>query len=69
MSTGSVHTAIPIKVYPATESHSNLFRQFHTAHDGRIRYRKVCELDGEQLDQAAEMTRAMRPRWAPSCRQ
>ncbi len=42
---------IPIKVYPATESHSVSFRQVHTADGGRIRYRKVCELDGQELSQ------------------
>ncbi|MEU6299817.1 Ku protein [Streptomyces erythrochromogenes] len=42
---------IPIKVFPATESHSISFRQIHTADGGRIRYRKVCELDGEELAQ------------------
>ncbi|MGW7102866.1 non-homologous end joining protein Ku [Streptomyces sp. NPDC054838] len=47
---------IPIKVYPATESHSISFRQFHTADGGRVRYRKVCEVDGRELDQS-EITR------------
>ncbi|MEU4729580.1 Ku protein [Streptomyces sp. NPDC023588] len=47
---------IPIKVVPATESHDISFRQIHTADGGRIRYRKVCELDGQELSQA-EITR------------
>ncbi|MGW2681075.1 non-homologous end joining protein Ku [Streptomyces sp. NPDC001436] len=42
---------IPIKVWPATESHDVSFRQIHTADGGRVRYRKVCEIDGEQLGQ------------------
>ncbi|WP_240804217.1 Ku protein [Streptomyces sp. A0592] len=42
---------IPIKVVPATESHNISLRQIHTADGGRIRYRKVCELDGQQLHQ------------------
>ncbi|WP_405827328.1 Ku protein [Streptomyces sp. NBC_00105] len=42
---------IPIKVVPATESHAISLRQIHTADGGRIRYRKVCELDGQQLRQ------------------
>ncbi|MEU3670827.1 Ku protein [Streptomyces virginiae] len=42
---------IPIKVVPATESHDISFRQIHTADGGRIRYRKVCEIDGQQLRQ------------------
>ncbi|MFJ7153486.1 Ku protein [Streptomyces sp. NPDC101118] len=41
--------SIPIKLVNATESHSISFRQIHTADGGRIRYRKVCELDGEEL--------------------
>ncbi|RMI34476.1 non-homologous end joining protein Ku [Streptomyces triticirhizae] len=40
---------IPIKVVSATENHSVSFRQVHTADEGRIRYRKVCELDGQEL--------------------
>ncbi|MDH2387445.1 Ku protein [Streptomyces sp. HNM0663] len=41
--------SIPIKLVNATESHSIAFRQIHTADGGRIRYRKVCELDGKEL--------------------
>ncbi|NLU71633.1 Ku protein [Streptomyces sp. HNM0575] len=37
--------SIPIKVVSATESHSVSFHQIHTADGGRIRYRKVCELE------------------------
>ncbi|KAB8162520.1 Ku protein [Streptomyces sp. 3MP-14] len=40
---------IPIKVVSATENHSVSFRQVHIADEGRIRYRKVCELDGQEL--------------------
>ncbi|WP_327310083.1 Ku protein (plasmid) [Streptomyces sp. NBC_01298] len=36
---------------PATESHDISFRQIHTADGGRVRYRKVCELDGQELRQ------------------
>ncbi|MFD9795593.1 Ku protein [Streptomyces sp. NPDC059070] len=49
--------SIPIKLVNATESHSISFRQIHTADGGRVRYRKVCELDGEELD-AAEIGKA-----------
>ncbi|MCT2590292.1 Ku protein [Streptomyces sp. N2-109] len=50
---------IPIKVFSATESHSVSFRQIHTTDGGRIRYRKVCELDerevpGEEIGKAYE---------------
>ncbi|WP_030853532.1 Ku protein [Streptomyces sp. NRRL F-4474] len=41
--------SIPIKLVNATESHSISFRQIHLADGGRIRYRKVCELDGEEV--------------------
>jgi DNA end-binding protein Ku len=40
---------IPIKVVNATEERSISFRQVHLEDMGRIRYRKVCELDGQQL--------------------
>ncbi|QES48247.1 Ku protein [Streptomyces venezuelae] len=42
--------SIPIKLVNATENHSISFRQIHLADGGRIRYRKVCELDGEELE-------------------
>ncbi|KQX47303.1 MULTISPECIES: Ku protein [unclassified Streptomyces] len=41
--------SIPIKLVNATESRSVSFRQVHTEDGGRIRYRKVCELDGEEV--------------------
>ncbi|MFF5722885.1 Ku protein [[Kitasatospora] papulosa] len=42
---------IPIKVVSATENHSISFHQYHREDMGRIRTRKVCELDGEVLSQ------------------
>ncbi|MFF5335146.1 Ku protein [Streptomyces sp. NPDC013181] len=44
--------SIPIKLVNATENHSISFRQIHTEDGGRIRYRKVCELDGEEVTSA-----------------
>ncbi|KPI05663.1 DNA repair protein [Actinobacteria bacterium OV450] len=44
--------SIPIKLVNATESHSISFRQIHLSDGGRIRYRKVCELDGEEVPAA-----------------
>ncbi|QPP09021.1 Ku protein [Streptomyces bathyalis] len=41
--------SIPIKVVSATESHSVSFHQVHTADGGRIRYRKVCELEEREV--------------------
>lgn len=46
--------SIPIKLFNATENHAISFRQIHTTDGGRIRYRKVCELD-EQEVQSAEI--------------
>ena len=40
---------IPIKVYSATEERDISFRQVHEADSGRIRYRRVCEIDGEEV--------------------
>lgn len=44
--------SIPIKLVNATESHSISFRQIHTEDGGRIRYRKVCELDDREVTQS-----------------
>ncbi|MGX1547510.1 non-homologous end joining protein Ku [Streptomyces adustus] len=44
--------SIPIKLVNATESHSISFRQFHTEDGGRIRYRKICELEDREVPSA-----------------
>ncbi|MGW0880990.1 non-homologous end joining protein Ku [Streptomyces sp. NPDC002671] len=44
--------SIPIKLVNATESHAIAFRQIHTEDGGRIRYRKVCELEDREVSQA-----------------
>ncbi|MGW5128296.1 non-homologous end joining protein Ku [Streptomyces sp. NPDC004069] len=44
--------SIPIKLVNATESHTISFRQIHTEDGGRIRYRKVCELEEREVTQA-----------------
>jgi DNA end-binding protein Ku len=44
--------SIPIKLVNATESHSISFRQIHTEDGGRIRYRKVCELEDREVTSA-----------------
>jgi DNA end-binding protein Ku len=36
----------------ATESHAISFRQIHTEDNGRIRYRKVCELEDREVSQS-----------------
>nr|WP_155059059.1 Ku protein [Streptomyces blattellae] len=43
--------SIPIKLVNATESRSISFRQIHTEDGGRIRYRKVCELEDREVTQ------------------
>ncbi len=40
---------IPVSVYPATEEKSVRFNQLHDADMGRIRYKRVCEVDGEEV--------------------
>jgi DNA end-binding protein Ku len=44
--------SIPIKVVNATESHAISFRQIHLDDGGRIRYRKVCELEDSEVSTA-----------------
>ncbi|MEW2552223.1 Ku protein [Streptomyces zhihengii] len=41
--------SIPVKLMNATENHSLSFRQIHAADGGRIRYRKVCELEEKEV--------------------
>ncbi|MGZ0710517.1 non-homologous end joining protein Ku (plasmid) [Coraliomargarita sp. W4R53] len=38
---------VPVKVYSATEDHDVSLHQVHNADGGRIRYQRVCEIDGE----------------------
>lgn len=40
---------VPVKLYSATEDHDVSLHQVHDADGGRIRYRRVCELDGETV--------------------
>jgi DNA end-binding protein Ku len=41
---------IPVSVYPATEEKSLKFNQLHDEDMGRIRYKRVCSIDGEEVD-------------------
>jgi DNA end-binding protein Ku len=41
---------IPVAVYPATEEKSLKFNQLHDEDLGRIRYKRVCAVDGEEVD-------------------
>ncbi|WP_395244598.1 Ku protein [Agromyces sp. MMS24-K17] len=38
---------VPVKLYSATETHDVSLHQVHAADGGRIRYQRVCEIDGE----------------------
>ncbi|MEU6760966.1 Ku protein [Streptomyces sp. NPDC046853] len=44
--------SIPIKLMNATENHSVSFRQVHVEDGGRVRYRKVCELEEREVTSA-----------------
>jgi len=41
---------IPVRVYGATEAKSLRFHQLHAPDGGRIRYKRVCSVDGEEVD-------------------
>jgi DNA end-binding protein Ku len=40
---------IPIRLYAATEHRDVSFRQVHREDGGRIRFRRVCSIDGEEV--------------------
>jgi DNA end-binding protein Ku len=40
---------IPVKLYAATEQKDIAFRQVHRTDGGRIRFRRVCSIDGEEI--------------------
>ncbi|BDZ47654.1 Ku protein [Naasia aerilata] len=41
---------VPVKVYSATEDHDVPMHQVHDADGGRIRYQRICEIDGEVVE-------------------
>ncbi|MCX4853789.1 non-homologous end joining protein Ku [Streptomyces canus] len=43
---------VPIAVLSATENHSIQFHQYHLADMGRVRTRKVCELEDREITQS-----------------
>ncbi|WP_405375643.1 MULTISPECIES: Ku protein [unclassified Microbacterium] len=43
---------VPVKVYSATEDHDVSLHQVHAADGGRIRYQRICEIDGEVVPYA-----------------
>ncbi|GAB3992782.1 non-homologous end joining protein Ku [Nocardioides marmoraquaticus] len=44
--------SVPVKLYAATESKDVTFRQVHAKDGGRIRYQRLCSLDGEEVEYA-----------------
>jgi DNA end-binding protein Ku len=44
--------SIPVKLMNATDNHAISFRQIHKEDGGRIRYRKICELDEQEVETA-----------------
>ena len=41
--------SIPVKLYSATEEKDVAFHQVHREDGGRIRYKRVCQIDGEEV--------------------
>lgn len=41
---------VPVMVSPATEDHRVRLHEVHRGDQGRIRHRRVCELDGQEVD-------------------
>jgi DNA end-binding protein Ku len=41
--------SVPVKLYAATESHDISFRQVHAKDGGRIKYQRICSIDGEEV--------------------
>ncbi|MGJ6122400.1 Ku protein [Mycolicibacterium sp. Y3] len=41
---------VPVKVYSATEDHDIKFHQVHAQDNGRIRYKRTCEVCGEVVE-------------------
>jgi DNA end-binding protein Ku len=55
MWTGAVSfglVSVPVKLYAATENHDIKFHQVHAADGGRIRYKRMCTVCGEEVDYA-----------------
>ena len=42
----------PVKAYSATTNHDIRFHQVHAADGGRIKYKRTCSLDGEEVEYA-----------------
>jgi DNA end-binding protein Ku len=44
--------SVPVKLYSATTNHDIRFHQVHATDGGRIKYRRVCTVDGEEVEYA-----------------
>lgn len=44
--------SVPVKAYSATTNHDIRFHQVHGADGGRIKYKRTCSLDGEEVEYA-----------------
>jgi DNA end-binding protein Ku len=40
---------VPVRLFAATENHDVAFRQVHVKDGGRIKYKRVCSIDGEEV--------------------
>ena len=40
---------VPVRLFAATENHYVAFRQVHVKDGGRIKYKRVCSIDGEEV--------------------
>jgi DNA end-binding protein Ku len=43
---------IPVKLYAATEQRDVAFRQVHRSDGGRVQFRRICSLDGQEVPYA-----------------
>ena len=44
--------SVPVKAYAATSNHDIRFHQVHSADGGRIKYKRTCSLDGQEVEYA-----------------
>jgi DNA end-binding protein Ku len=44
--------SVPVKLYSATTNHDVRFHQVHAADGGRIKYKRTCSVDGEEVEYA-----------------
>ena len=44
--------SVPVKAYAATTNHDIRFHQVHSADGGRIKYKRTCSLDGQEVEYA-----------------